>query len=192
MSITKSGYTKSLAHNKFSFNYGYFSDPYYHSPDPMNPVVFVMRKNHEAEPLVEYGEKRAEVQQGQSKLFTIGPNGATLLFERMTNAPGRGGWMARVSVAGGGLALTTDEFPYEAPEEGYVNSIEITNATPKPPNWPAFYGAMLYFKTSQCYGRVMVSYISNMDRMFVTSWYNPNSGSRNLEIDPAKLEIIKP
>jgi hypothetical protein len=108
----------------------------------------------------------------------------------MTNAPERGGWISRVSVPGGGLALTTEEFSYEAPEEGYVDSMEITNATPKPPNWPCDYGAMLYLKTTQGYGRVMVRYITNMDRMFVTAWFNPNPNSRNLELDPAK--VIKP
>jgi hypothetical protein len=190
--LSKQGYKESLVQNTFTFHYGYFSDPYYHSPDSMNPVVFVMRKNREAEPLIEYSEKRAEVGQGQKKRFTIGPNDIDLIFERMTNAPEKGGWISRVTVPGGGLALTTEEFPFEAPMDGYVDSIIITNGTPKPPNWPGFYGAMLYFKTSQGYGRVMVRYISNMDRMFVTAWFNPNPNSRNLEIDPSKVNVIRP
>jgi hypothetical protein len=191
--ISKEGYRCYISSNRFDFETSILSGQNYYNPIPENPVVFVLRKNREAEPIIEYSEKRAEVPQGQSKQFTIGPNGTTLLFERMTNnAPVRGGWVARVSVPGGGLALTTEEFPYEAPEDGYVDSMEITNATPKPPNWPSFYGAMMYFKTSQGYGRVMVSYISNMDRMFVTSWFNPKAGSRNLEVDPSKVQVIKP
>jgi hypothetical protein len=193
VNLAKQGYTKSLAQNCFSFNYGWFSDPYYHSPDSKNPVVFVMRKNKEAEPLIEYSEKRTEVQQEQSKQFTIGANGVTLVFERMTNdAPVKGGWISRVSVPNGGLQITTEEYPFEAPEEGYVDSITITNGTPKPPNWPSDSGAMMYFKTPQGYGRVLVRYISNMNRMFVTSWFNPNPVSRNLEVDPSKVQVFKP
>jgi hypothetical protein len=190
--VHKANYKNIFSNNRDGFEYAMFAYANYYQPDSNNPVKFVLRKNREAEPLLEYSEKRAEVEQGQSKQFTIGPNGTTLLFERMTNAPDKGGWVARVIVPNGGLALTTEEFPFEAPAEGYVDSITITNGTPKPPNWPYDFGAMMYFKTPQGYGRVMVRYIFNMDRMFVTSWFNPNNGSKNLEIDPTKIQTIYP
>jgi hypothetical protein len=191
VAVSKEGYRAYYSSNQFGFDYSVMSSPsLYYRPDPMNPVIFVLRKNREAENLLEYDTRRVEVEQNQSKQFAIGPNDAILLFERMTNPPDRGGWIGRVSVPGGGLLLTTDEFPYEAPDDGYVDSIIITNGTPKPPNWPSDSGAMLYFKTQQGYGRVMVRYISNMSRMFVTSYFNPNSNSRNLEIDPSKIQIV--
>ena len=34
-------------------------------------------------------------------------------------------WDCTVSVPGGGLQVTTDEFPFKAPEGGYVEAIDI-------------------------------------------------------------------
>jgi hypothetical protein len=52
--------------------------------------------------------------------------------------------------------------------------------------------SVLDVKTPKSFGCVMVRYISNMDRMFVTSWFNPDNGSRNLEIDPNKIQVVQP
>jgi hypothetical protein len=84
------------------------------------------------------------------------------------------------------VVLTTDEFPFEAPESGYAPSLEITAQTPKPPLWPGDNGAALFVKTATGYGRITVRNTPGMAWVYVSSYFNPKSGSRNLEYDPSK------
>jgi hypothetical protein len=187
--VSKSGYKRWISKNRTSFEYSPLanSDKHY-IPDSMNPVVFVMRKNREAETLEARENMEAQLQPGENKLFTIGPNGASILVERLSNEDTNSRtWNAQVSMPNGGLQLATDEFPYEAPLDGYESSLVVSNGIPKPPNWPWGWGAMLYVKTAQGYGRVKVHYTPNMPYVYVDSWFNPNANSRNLELDPAKI-----
>lgn len=188
--VTKQGYTQSLTRNRFSFEYANFSDAKYHEPDRKKPVVFVLRKNREADPLIVRENQEAQIAPGQSKSFPIGPN-ATILVERLPNVTDDPhGWAARVSVKSGGLALATGEFPFEAPEDGYTDSVEITNKTPKPEIWMGDNGTAFFVKTQQSFARVTVSNTPGMSWVYVSSFFNPKPGSRNLEFDPAK--VIKP
>jgi len=185
--VSKKGYQQSLAKNRFSFEYAMFADPKYHEPDRAKPVVFVLRKNREAEPLIVRENQEAELMPGQTKSFSIGPNGAAVIIERLADASsGPDGWSARVSVPGGGVALATDEFPFEAPQEGYTSSLDITSTTEKPPVWQGDNGAVLFLKSAVGYGRITVRNTPGMAWVYVTSYFNPKPGSRNLEYDPAK------
>lgn len=185
MNLTKPGYTKFLTQNVFSFNYGWFHDSYYHTPDPMNPVVFVMRRDRQGEALIVRGRQEAKLEKGtQVRSFPIGAGDVYVSVERLpdqtTNARY---WNARVTVPDGGLLLTTDEFPYEAPEAGYATEYVITNGMSVMGNQ----GGMFYVKTPKGFGRVMVYYIPNMPWVYVESWFNPNPMSRNLELDRARV-----
>lgn len=186
--VSKAGYKHYLAKNRFSFEYAMFADPKYLVPERTHPVVFVLRKDREAEPLVVHENQEAELQPGQSKSFALGPSGASVTVERLpdTGQDPRS-WSARVSVSGGGVALTTDEFPFEAPESGYVPSLEITNQTQKPPVWSGDNGAALFVKTATGYGRIVVRNTPGMAWIYMSSYFNPKPGSRNLEYDAAKV-----
>lgn len=188
MDLTKEGYTKSLTQNRFSFNYGWFSDPYYHSPNPMNPVIFVMRKNRQGDALIVRSRQEARLESGgQSRSFPIGAGDVFVSVERLSDeTPNARYWNARVTVPDGSLQLTAEEFPYEAPEDGYTNECVITNGMSVSGNQ----GGMFYVQTPKGYGRAMVYYVPNMSWVYVESWFNPNPNSRNLELDPTK--IIKP
>lgn len=184
--VSKSGYTQSLTRNRFSFEYANFSAADYHEPDETRPVLFVLRKDREAEPLIVCQNQEAELAPGQSKAFSIGPN-ASVLVERLPNVSETPeGWAARVSVPGGGLALATDEFPFEAPEDGYTASVEVTSKTPKPKVWTGDNGTGFFVKTSHGFGRITVRNTPGMSWVYVSSYFNPKPGSRNLEFDPAK------
>ncbi len=186
--VSKEGYKHYFTKNRFSFEYAMFADPKYHVPDRASPVVFMLRKNHEAEPLVVRENQEAELASGQSKSFAIGPHGAAVTVERLPNTiEGPRGWAARVSVPNGGLLVTTAEFPFEAPESGYTPSLEITAQTPKPPLWPGDNGAAFFVKTATGYGRIVVRNTPGMTWVYVSSYFNPKSESRNLEYDPAKV-----
>lgn len=192
--IEKKGYDRYLERgkNQYGFEYASYSDEKYHIPNAAKPVVFILRKKREAEPLIARNNLEAELESGQKHTFTIGPRGAVLIVERL---PDQGdnrlrAWSARVSVPGGGLALSTEEFPVEAPETGYVESIEVTDKTPKPVVWQGDNGAALFMKTPQGYGRLIIYNTPGMSWVYVRSYFNPNPKSRNLELNPAK--VIKP
>lgn len=192
--VEKKGYERYLekGKNQYGFEYASYSDEKYHVPNPAKPVVFILRKKREAEPLIVRNNLEAQLEPGQTHTFTIGPKGAVLIIERL---PDQGenrlrAWSARVSVPGGGLTLSTEEFPVEAPETGYVESLEVTDKTRKPVVWQGDNGAAFFMKTSQGYGRVVVYNTPGMSWVYVRSYFNPNPKSRNLEFDPAK--VIKP
>lgn len=191
--VGKAGYKHFITKNRFSFEYAMFADPKYHVPDRANPVVFVLRKNREAEPLIVRENQEAELEPGQSKVFSIGPSGATLTVERQVspNEDPRS-WVARVSSSGGELALATAEFPFEAPENGYQSSVVINAQTPKPAVWQGDNGTAFFVRTPQGYGRVTVRNTPGMAWVYVSSYFNPKPGSRNLEFDPAKAINPKP
>lgn len=185
--VRKVGYKHYFAKNRFSFEYAMFADPKYHVPDPAHPVMFVLRKDREAEPLVVRENQEAELQPGESKSFALGPDGAAVTVERLpdTDQDSRS-WSARVSVLAGGVMLTTDEFPFEAPETGYVPSLEITNQTQKPPVWSGDNGAVLFVKTATGYGRIVIRNTPGMAWVYLSSYFNPKLDSRNLEPNTAK------
>lgn len=186
--VRKQGYKHSVSRNQSSFEYAMFAEPKYHQPDAANLIVFVLRKDREAEPLIVRKNQEATLQPGQSKSFVIGPNGATVVVERLPGGEANAlGWDARVTTPGGGVTLSTEEFPFEAPEGGYEEAIVITDKTPKPPAWVGDTRASIYVKTPQGYARVVVHYIPNMDWVYVDSYFNPKPGSRNLEFDPANV-----
>ena len=189
--IKKDGYRMYGSGNRFSFEYAAYFEPEWHVPNVSSPVIFKMHKNREADPLVVRENQEAELSPGQKRSFAIGPNGAAVVVERLPNIDNsRKGWAARVSVPGGGLVISTEEFPIEAPENGYVESIEVTDKTPKPVVWQGDNGAAFFVKTPQGYGRVTVRNSIGQSWVYATSYFNPNPKSRNLEFDPAK--VIKP
>lgn len=191
VSVKKEGYKRYYNGNQFSFEYAAYFEPQWHVPNASNPVIFKMHKNREADPLVVRENQEAELSPGQKRSFNIGPKGAAVVVERLPNVDNSlKGWAARISVPGGGLVISTAEFPIEAPETGYIETIEVTDKTAKPVVWQGDNGAAFFVKTSQGYGRVTVRNTPGAAWVYVTSYFNPNPNSRNLEFDPAK--VIKP
>ena len=90
-------------------------------------------------------------------------------------------WSMRVAVTGGGVQSATDEFPVEAPVDGYQSDIAIDRKSPKPSGWSGLYqGGVFYVKTPQSYGRIEIKMLAGDNKARVTTYLNP-SGSRNLE-----------
>jgi hypothetical protein len=191
--VVKNGYKLYRSSNYSGFDYSPLSNPErYYYPDPNNPVIFGMRKNREGEALIAHLQTEAKLEtNGQSKLFPIGNGDEHILIERLPNeASNPRFWDAQITVPDGGLKLTTEEFPYEAPEDGYTNDFIMTSGVSVQsigmPN------GMFYVKTPNGYARIKVYYIPNKPWIYMDSWFNPNPNSRNLEVDPSKVQIIKP
>ena len=125
-------------------------DQIIYSPDPQNPVIFHLHKNGNGESLIHIAGiglhtmrdfllaadgKPTEVSLRDGRLapcqgdlevaFYAGPP--------LDNFPSRISWQCQVTIPGGGLIQTDEEFPFLAPENGYQASdgwsITATNWT---------------------------------------------------------------
>jgi hypothetical protein len=146
--VRKDGYYTSRE-NHTGFEYAAFSDPNYYQPDPNNPVIFHLRKKGESAPLVS--------SQGDL-LMTFGipssipiPGGtitpSPIIVNVYHNDAKARDWKAQITVGGGGIEPTTEEFPFQAPVDGYQSSINIDDN-----GWPDEEGGKFYIKTTVGYG----------------------------------------
>ena len=193
--FSKEGYYSSRG-GQMSFNYA--SGPDILSPDPQNPVVFCLRKKGTPEPLMRlagamigprqyrldtkdtptdisfYTGKRTPQGAGQFRVaygMDVPPDPKQWQFD----------WRCQVTVPGGGLQATTEEFPFTAPEEGYQETIEIDSNTNA---WSDRLEQTYYIHLSDGkYGRIILSLVCSSKPFFgVEALINP-SGSRSLEYD---------
>jgi hypothetical protein len=93
-------------------------------------------------------------------------------------------WRCRITIPGGGIITTDEEFAFLAPEMGYKPSLEIIMPADRP-DWKSDTGLKFYYQLSDGrYGRMTFSMIAGGDHFcLIESFLNP-SGSRNLEFDP--------
>jgi len=190
--IGKKGYYASH-HGQWGFSYmgamaGFKSDP-------LNPVIFQLRKKGGGSALIMTDYP------GFSKIAQLHHDGTPIELDLFngTQAPVGNGqlrlefwraitnqnanvfdWECRLSVPGGGLVETPEEFAFQAPESGYQSPIVIDMLTTNE-NWRGEIRSQYYMQLSGGkYGRVNF-YFSSFNGVFtVRSAINP-TGSRNLE-----------
>jgi hypothetical protein len=181
--VKKDGY-KPYHGNRSSYEYAAYFEREWHVPDRNNPVIFRLRKNRKTEPLIKR-EVLVRVAIGAPGTFEMdpkNPDAPKVVFELLTNAELRfKQWSARISVPGGGLQATLEEFPFEAPESGYETSVFSDYNTPKPVALGGSYeGGVFFVHNPNGYGRVELKMVPGNSYVRVISFWNP-SGSRNLE-----------
>jgi len=113
-----------------------------------------------------------------------------LQIEAWTEEPEGGrkfGWRCRVTVPNGGLVERKNQFDFEAPEEEYVESVEITMRRDAE-QWMSQQQRDFFVKLpDNRYARMSFTMIAGGNHYFLLeAFLNPNPGSRNLEFDPAK------
>jgi hypothetical protein len=191
--VSKEGYYASHGGQwGFSYSHGDFS------PDPLNPVIFNLRKKGAPESLIHIAGiglhsmrdylvaadgKPTEVSLHDGGLMPAGQGDLRVEFQAglpIDNFPSRISWQCQVTVPGGGLVQTEEEFPFIAPEDGYQTSDgwSITST-----NWTEEVDRQYYLKLRDGnFGRVKLRVIGSPRRAFfrMESFLNP-SGSRNLE-----------
>jgi hypothetical protein len=93
-------------------------------------------------------------------------------------------WHCRVTIPGGGIVTTDEEFAFLAPESGYKTAAEI-NMPADRPDWKSDVDLKFFYRLADGrYGRMTLSMIAGGQHFcMVDSFLNP-SGSRNLESDP--------
>ncbi len=182
-SLKKAGYIEANATNRHSFEYAAFWEPTYHEPDSNNPVLFHMRKKGEPAPLV--------VSEGKFVLTFGTPSpipmpqadgvASPLKFTVFENDAKTRKWRAQLSVEGGGIIPALEEFPFEAPKEGYQSSLELNQDTPHPPGWQDLdEGGWFYIKTPQGYGLLKLRQIRGKKTLRYQVLLNSKGGT-NLE-----------
>lgn len=149
-------------------------------PDQNNPVIFHLRKKGEGAVLL---SKNTELTVGVGKVATLSLDEQTVLqVELLTNAPmSAKQWAAHIRIVNGGIQPALEEFPFEAPLDGYEPDLELNLDSPKPPTWMSLYqGGQFYVKTAAGYGRLELKIIPGKTFMEVRFLLNPTK-SRNLE-----------
>jgi hypothetical protein len=167
-------------------------------PDSANPVIFQLHKKGEAEPLI------ATEFPGFAQIEKLPRDGApveiSLMSARKVSSGGQlklefwgdpvertnrtFNWKLRVSVPGGGILATDDEFAFRAPENGYAAQVEIEMPASSP-RWETSVKPKYFIKLPDGnFGRVEFDFLARNGVYRIRSFINP-SGSRNLEYDEA-------
>lgn len=131
--LSKPGYY-TPKNQQTSFDYAAFWEGNYHEPNAKRPVLFHLRKRGEGV-VVLGGEIRTTIPaNGTPVCFDLLDNGRVsgngqLEVAAVTNTerypPNVFDWSATIAVRGGGLVEHDLEFPFEAPEAGYKESIQF-------------------------------------------------------------------
>jgi hypothetical protein len=204
--ISKPGYY-STARSKGRFVYGGVrsrSDPV--NPTAQSPAIFVLRKMGETEPLLAVDRDVIVPKNGQPVEISLCTGRATgagrgdIVMECWTDNAGLDpnknqpyDWRIRLSVPGGGLVERVGEFNFVAPELGYQPALEV-NMSKSAEKWKSTTQGEYFIKTREgTFARLSFTMTTGGGH-FVTikSYYNPKTGSRNLEFDPAKVITPKP
>ena len=195
VSVSKEGYYTSRS-TPDGFHYSLENDTFH--ADPQNPVIFSLRKKGVPEPLIHIAGiglrtmrdfllaadgRPTEVSLRDGRLAPVGQGDLKVEFRAGEPiAPSEISWWCQVSVAGGGLMETSEEFPFLAPEYGYQEFDQWSIAST---NWTESLDKQYYVKLRDGnFGRVKLRVIGVPQRAYfrMESFLNP-SGSRNLEFD---------
>ena len=185
--VSKAGYY--FSHNGqwgFSYMHGDFS------PDPRNPVVFLLHKKGQgAELITSENGMRSDVWVRVPKDntpvrvdFFQKQASSTGQLEISQNKPpfqGATNWSFRMSIPDGGLVENQDEFQFEAPESGYQPTVRY-DFTKGETNWTTQVSKQFYitFGQPRKYGWLHIESNLAQETIFLTYAINP-TGLQNLE-----------
>lgn len=193
VSASKEGYYKihNVSNQRFAYGRGPDSTT---KPPPRkdNPAIFVLHKMGKAEPLVR-AEQSARIPKDGTPVTVdlatgrVSPNG-NLRVEAWTAPPEgtrRFTWRCRLTVPGGGLVERKGQFDFEAPQDGYEESVEL-GMRQDAEQWTSDQQRDYFVKLPDGrFARINFRMIAGGNHYFVMeSFLNPKPGSRNLEYDP--------
>lgn len=181
--VTKDGYLRETSKGRSAFEFVGFWEPTYYESDRNNPVIFYLRKKGEPAPLVS-SEGKFVLTFGTPSPIPMPPSTGTpspikiTVFE--SDAKTRK-WQAHISVDDGGIVPALEEFPFEAPQEGYQSSLDLNQGSPHPPGWQDLHeGGWFYIKTRQGYGLLKLRQIRGNKTLRYQVLLNSKGGT-NLE-----------
>ncbi len=175
----------------------------YYTTSPDRPIIYTMWKLQGAEPMVHQSfipilpcdGTPINVNLSAGKAVSTGGD-IMVAFTRNPVQIVRGKpfeWTLTLNVRGGGLVEVHDPYPYEAPADGYQQTITITTGA-DPKSYMDSAKKTFYYKSADGkYGRMTIDLQADFQpppTFFGITFYLNPSGSRNLEWDQAKE--IKP
>lgn len=92
-------------------------------------------------------------------------------------------WKVKITMPGGGVLESTNEFAFVAPETGYQQTLEVSESKDDP-NWKASTGKTLFFKLPNYFARGQANIDLFHDLYFSMQYFVNPDGSTNLENDP--------
>ncbi len=202
--VSKEGYYQTRSASSY-FLYAGIEDTFF-TPDPNNPVVFQLRKKGEAAELVEMEKKVHIPKDGtpvEISLLTGKPVSAgqgdikiecwTMDQNQISYEKRFYDWKFRLSVPGGGLIESTQEFDFKAPTDGYrpFDEIDMPTSLGKE-KWTDQIKKRYFLKLRNGnYARIYLEMIAHGGHFcWIESYLNPD-GSRNLEYDKSKEIEVK-
>jgi hypothetical protein len=186
--VTKEGHYRETSKGRSAFEFAGFWEPTYYQPDPNRPIVFYLRKKGEAASLMS-SEGKIIVNFGTQLQIPMpekagGTNASPVKVTVFENDAKTSRWKAQISVDGGGITPALQQFPFEAPQEGYQSSLTLDQGSEKPPDWQdLFEGGRYYIQTPQGYGILELQQLRGKRTLRYAIRINP-TGSRNLEFNP--------
>ena len=190
VSVSKAGYYSSRQ-DRTGFSYGPLA-PGAFSPSILNPVVFHLLKKGVGEKLVGVKQNYRVPRDGTPVGIDLTTGKATtggsgnLVVQCWTDDEGkrsgqRYDWHCLITIPGGGLVISDDEFPFLAPERGYAPTNEIAMPADRP-DWRNDVDVKFFYQLPNgSYGRMTFSMVAGGQHFcMIDSLLNP-IGSRNLE-----------
>jgi hypothetical protein len=194
--VSKDGY---YAYEPFGLAFNYAGDVVNFVANSTNPVTFRLKKKGPTEPLAYCKRKFSVARDGSptgvdlKRCETASPESSSLVVQCWTEdlsakAGQKYNWRCRISVPGGGIQKYMDEFPFQAPVEGYASADEISMPVSLGDDWGRSAKRSYFLKLANGnYARMTFEMIAFNDHFFqIESVLNP-SGSRNLEFDPNSM-----
>lgn len=198
---SKEGYATFYSNNRKKIrgsDGGYINGGFLGNTDlPMGtkdaPAILVLRKMGETAPLIHVAERAVQVPKNGTPVGVNLETGqstsqGTLKIQCWTNdqtkdKQGHYDWKCLLTVSSGGLIERTDSTVFEAPAQGYQESVELT---PSPEKWASNVEQQYFVKLSDDrYARINFRMRTGGEHFFVLeSFLNPKPGDRNLEFDP--------
>lgn len=210
--VSKQGYYRvpktngNLASHGGFQNHDRISNDEVSMPTKESPATFLLHKAGATEPLIHFRKSiavqkdgaPAEIDLSTGKVEIAGKG--DLRIEVWTLNQGMNpnkaqpyDWECRISIPRGGLVERTDQFAFEAPEEGYMPSFD-TGMRKNAERWKKGFEREFFVKLADGrFARFSIMLTTGGDHFVVLeSYLNPTPGSRNLEFDPKKATSISP
>jgi hypothetical protein len=188
--VNKDGYYPYLPNGD---NFYYAGQNQNFVPDVARPVLFRLRKKGGGEPLTHF-----------HKSFKVPKDGTPIQIDLATGNLAKSGehtlevecwthdtekkegwkydWKCQVSVPGGGLQIFTEQFPFLAPNDGYISQDTIDMTLRPNVSWTQDVQRQYYVQTADGkFARVVFGMVAGGDHFCVVDCYFNSSGSRVLE-----------
>lgn len=187
-------YKGDAAERQVDYGRATTAPPYSPQPTPENPTLFVLVRKGKTENLIQVPSKEirlpidgrpVEISLGEhSSIVTMRLNSSSAALK--PNEFRHFNWSFALAVPNGGLIERLNSLDFQAPETGYLSTVDIQMPSDER-LWSSRINKdyFVHFADGK-YGRFQITVSGETGFCRFESYLNP-SGSRNLEVDPAKL-----